>query len=447
MPSTSKKRKSSKKNKARRAHPKAYATPSSPGNGKLKSIVEKNRECGCRSSSYDGSDGGEFFTPVSQFHPNPSFCKAELGEGEEEGGETVKSSELYSKRADEGLLELEVVEKALEREESWESHEVNFEYIGLAKNSTGVGSLGDDEGTSFSNVVNEIRKEGNYVSLKETTSLEDSVKLDDASVKKELNAVIEAAPTGCNAVAEERKNAPSLNSFDPVHPFPQGVGCGTATAIKELVFPSEVDLGLKEERKAAPIVNSLEETQSPEEVDCGTAAAPIDELVVSGVKSLGLKENDQLLTSFEEVPGVSTTNIDLPVKKKEGKEGKVFPFPNGHGCASSKGMDFEPKVNGDVFPVPADYGCASTKRMDFQPKVNGDVFPVADDHGCASSKGINIAPATNGDKSYLPSDSLRSEGIPDCSENQPLIASPQPAKTTSWKSCCGLFDLLTGSNK
>jgi hypothetical protein len=36
----------------------------------------------------------------------------------------------------------------------------------------------------------------------------------------------------------------------------------------------------------------------------------------------------------------------------------------------------------------------------------------------------------------------------DCSIEQPLLASaPQPVQTTSWKGCCGLFELFSGSNR
>ncbi|KAJ9563455.1 hypothetical protein OSB04_008615 [Centaurea solstitialis] len=37
---------------------------------------------------------------------------------------------------------------------------------------------------------------------------------------------------------------------------------------------------------------------------------------------------------------------------------------------------------------------------------------------------------------------------PECSEKQPLIQSaPEPAERTSWKSCCGIFELCSGSSR
>ncbi|XP_024047124.1 uncharacterized protein LOC18053180 isoform X2 [Citrus clementina] len=45
-------------------------------------------------------------------------------------------------------------------------------------------------------------------------------------------------------------------------------------------------------------------------------------------------------------------------------------------------------------------------------------------------------------------ESTRDSKIPDCSENQPFIASaPRAEQRTSWMSCCGLFDVLTGSSR
>ncbi|CAK9163652.1 unnamed protein product, partial [Ilex paraguariensis] len=43
---------------------------------------------------------------------------------------------------------------------------------------------------------------------------------------------------------------------------------------------------------------------------------------------------------------------------------------------------------------------------------------------------------------------LKDPEVPECSDIQPLGDSAlRPVQTTSWKSCCGLFELLTGSNK
>ncbi|XP_024950703.1 uncharacterized protein LOC102611722 isoform X2 [Citrus sinensis] len=45
-------------------------------------------------------------------------------------------------------------------------------------------------------------------------------------------------------------------------------------------------------------------------------------------------------------------------------------------------------------------------------------------------------------------ESTRDSKIPDCSENQPFIASaPRVEQRTSWMSCCGLFDVLTCSSR
>ncbi|KAK1425378.1 hypothetical protein QVD17_20730 [Tagetes erecta] len=38
--------------------------------------------------------------------------------------------------------------------------------------------------------------------------------------------------------------------------------------------------------------------------------------------------------------------------------------------------------------------------------------------------------------------------IPECSERQPLLASaPRPSEKASWKNCCGLFELFSGSTR
>ncbi|KAG4958637.1 hypothetical protein JHK87_035270 [Glycine soja] len=43
---------------------------------------------------------------------------------------------------------------------------------------------------------------------------------------------------------------------------------------------------------------------------------------------------------------------------------------------------------------------------------------------------------------------VKDSDTPECSDNQPLVASVPPVvRKTSWLSCCGLFDVLSGSNR
>ncbi|CAL0320180.1 unnamed protein product [Lupinus luteus] len=64
---------------------------------------------------------------------------------------------------------------------------------------------------------------------------------------------------------------------------------------------------------------------------------------------------------------------------------------------------------------------------------------------------IDLATKKNENKVHLRSDivdHVNDYDTPECSEKQPLITSaPRVVRKTSWLNCCGLFDVLTGSDR
>ncbi|XP_009614362.1 uncharacterized protein [Nicotiana tomentosiformis] len=44
-------------------------------------------------------------------------------------------------------------------------------------------------------------------------------------------------------------------------------------------------------------------------------------------------------------------------------------------------------------------------------------------------------------------DNVKDTPTRECYEHQPVALAPRPVQTTSWKSCCGLFEVFAGSNK
>ncbi|KRH18321.1 LOW QUALITY PROTEIN: hypothetical protein GLYMA_13G051300v4 [Glycine max] len=51
-------------------------------------------------------------------------------------------------------------------------------------------------------------------------------------------------------------------------------------------------------------------------------------------------------------------------------------------------------------------------------------------------------------ESTIGAEHVKDSDTPECSDNQPLVASVPPVvRKTSWFSCCGLFDVLSGSNR
>ncbi|KAL6991368.1 hypothetical protein U1Q18_009482 [Sarracenia purpurea var. burkii] len=56
----------------------------------------------------------------------------------------------------------------------------------------------------------------------------------------------------------------------------------------------------------------------------------------------------------------------------------------------------------------------------------------------------SIVPSVDNSNS---AENIKDSIVTECSDRQPLVAStPRPVQTTSWKSCCGLFEVFTGSN-
>ncbi|CAL0306486.1 unnamed protein product [Lupinus luteus] len=67
--------------------------------------------------------------------------------------------------------------------------------------------------------------------------------------------------------------------------------------------------------------------------------------------------------------------------------------------------------------------------------------------GC-DSKVLASLPANPFTKSSNSAKHIKDSETPECSENQPLLASaPRTVRKTSWLSCCGLFEVLSGSNR
>ncbi|XP_024988424.1 uncharacterized protein LOC112523170 [Cynara cardunculus var. scolymus] len=85
------------------------------------------------------------------------------------------------------------------------------------------------------------------------------------------------------------------------------------------------------------------------------------------------------------------------------------------------------------------------------PKEN-EVEKLVPSDDKASPKSNGYLPAsTNGACSFCgrnTNDRVNEPKTPECSEKQPLLGSaPQPAEKTSWKSCCGIFELCSGSSR
>lgn len=157
--------------------------------------------------------------------------------------------------------------------------------------------------------------------------------------------------------------------------------------------------------ESAPHVDSVKSLISvSEETIHITESAPVENLVIADMIEPGSKESEEKLSpKLKEAPAAVA---DLELKKNEEK---VFPLSNENVHASlTVGESVSNGYEGKILPSPS--------------------APVA-----ATSNG-----AAN----------EKDSEIPECSENQPLVApAPRVVQNTSFLSCCGLFDVLTGSGR
>lgn len=160
----------------------------------------------------------------------------------------------------------------------------------------------------------------------------------------------------------------------------------------------------------------------PKEVIQGTEKASLGEADNSAVETAPIGHSVKpLVTESEEVIHVTQGDSveisavpDVVESLKENKESKRN---------EEKGNPFVEENNG-----------ASPTVVENVPNENeGKILPTSVTPTAETSNG---------------GESTRDSKIADSSENQPLIASaPQVEQRTSWMSCCGLFDVLTGSSR
>lgn len=170
----------------------------------------------------------------------------------------------------------------------------------------------------------------------------------------------------------------------------------------------------------------------------------------STMASASLKNKDKPLQSSN-APGVETRNED-----------KVFPLSENSATSSGAmgfaSKEYEKKMMGSSSKENEKKLLQSLNALSVETRNDDKVFPLPENSG-ASSRAMGFSSKENENKlsqfSNAPSietrngtERIKDSEFPECSENQPLVASvPRTVEKASWKSCCGLFEVLTGSNR
>ncbi|XP_059664703.1 uncharacterized protein LOC132310925 [Cornus florida] len=158
--------------------------------------------------------------------------------------------------------------------------------------------------------------------------------------------------------------------------------------------------------ETAPVIDS-DKVSLVEEVVQVTESAPVVDFVSSDVVESGLKENaEKKLPSEDKSAEASSIYVD---SGSQNKEDKMVLTSDENAAATSDAMGFAAQEDEDKLLL-----------------------------------SLNAARVENGNGAEC----IKDSEIPECSDNQPQVASTtQPVQTSFWKGCCGLFEVFTGSNR
>ncbi|KAG6696057.1 hypothetical protein I3842_09G127800 [Carya illinoinensis] len=267
------------------------------------------------------------------------------------------------------------------------------------------------------------------------------------SVSQETIYMTESASIQNQVVADVVESGPKEN---PVVEFPnpavsvslETIHMTESAPVENPVIADVVELGPKEN----PLVESpnLEVSVSHETIHL-TESAPVENTMVADVVELGPKENP-LVESPNPAVSVSLETIHMT-------ESAPVVNPVVADVVELRSNESDEKLLRKSSQAPV-------AVMDLTVNNNEDgIFPLSDDHVQASltvvesvsngyegkispSSSVPVAATSNG------AAHVKDSEIPEYSESQPLVApAPQMVKRTSWLSCCGLFEVLTGTGR
>lgn len=275
------------------------------------------------------------------------------------------------------------------------------------------GTVGDDVAVNIGNLENEVKEEADFIS--EPTFINNSVKKEEQDIDRQYAQSVMELHNGTTVGVtrnsdDEAKNKeacdlvsePALLSLHDSVTF----GGSVMKEVSQVVESTQTEKACNSIGDTTSVVDSSKLAHSvSEDVNCSSETASIDDHVVLGPVAPVLKGDKNLLG--EEFPGVSTDVIGMPSKKNEEN---VLPLCDEVGRVSSGGMSSASKGNEDKPLCPSDHS------------------------------GVPIVETSNVSENIKDSEEAN-----ECSEHQPLVNSAPPPVKTSWKSCCGLFSVLTGS--
>ncbi|XP_044496982.1 general transcriptional corepressor trfA-like isoform X1 [Mangifera indica] len=437
MPSGSRRRKAAARKKKEQGTSNNNNTSSSTDNNNNSNISGNNDP---KSQDERESDGGEVNSPMSQQHP----FKEESEELETRDPSPVRSLVSDNKSMEEvsgdvghaDIVEIDdggaiKVEGELKSEEDLESQIIDIKLKeSNDRSSSSSSSSSDDE----SQVGEKKTEEVAYGSVSEALSLNGE------------NKPVESAYASISEVISHNgENKPVESLLEEV------------IQITEKASFKEVDKLVVD---AVTTVDSVEPLAAVTEVNSVTES---DTIVPDSVETR-LKEIEESKRSEDKVFPTSEDNVGAPSTVVE----SIAPLtvdavttvdsvkPLAAVTEELNSVAQSDTIENSLVPDSVE---TRLKETEESKRSEDNVFPITEDNVGAPSTVVESI--SNGKESkVLPSSEppiaetsysaeyIRDSEIPDSSEKRPFFGSaPQAAERTSWMSCCGLLDVLTGSSR
>ncbi|CAL5410076.1 unnamed protein product [Camellia sinensis] len=429
MPSGAKKRKSAKKKQQKEE----------ANNNKNNSAIHSFGDDDPKVHDEKESDGGEAGSLASQDHHNHSHPFTEGDEEEMENREDtltarsiVTESEPVVGISGNGKSTPNVamdansdiqIDQEMKHVDDSDRKNVSIEYVESVKESNG-GQMSLDLGKNVSLEYVESVKESNSgrVSLDGGSSSSGSSSSDDESHVIEKNVVViesgESKADDPNLAAESAAFADSVKPADlpEVTRATDGVPAMDAC---NLVVGEPKEEAYDPVAANAPPINLVEPSDFAE-----ITPVTVGDLVIEGTTSLVDSEN----VSKTVVPVNDSLAIENSMHSTMFELGLKESGKNESSGVSSVVMDMGSQPKEDKVASKADENSSVSSGTGFATQEDEQAKPLA-------SSSILAVDHSNG------AGHVKDSVISECSDGQPLVASaPRLARTTSWMSCCGIFE-------
>nr|GMD01700.1 suppressor protein SRP40 [Ipomoea batatas] len=437
MPSGAKKRKAAKKKKGLQVQ----GAPHLPNS----TLPHSNGEEDLEHQNDKDSDGGDVSSPASQDnHTCHELIDREEEEVDKKEDGSLDQSSIHEHKSDEMTNGGGEMEKGTMEEESG----VHVEEVDKQEDgSLDQSSIHEHKSDGMTNGGEEMEK--GTIEEESALHLEREFEVEDVPQSKDINIECTEAPKESNEGRLFRSLSSSSDSED-----------GSTAARKNKIVVDDtpaVDLVKEVDSLSADKVNDVGTVFTP---DLDKAAMSENEVQVEKcvLDGSGLKGNeDKKMGIVEENASVSEGVAKMDMGKMEGE---AVQTSHDNDAEALDAAHFATRVNGEKVTQLHDVPkvCASIGDEGVGEKAD-EVIQISHANDVKASEPKDYATMEKSDTltlSYnapiidesIGDDPVKDSELSECSYNQHQAGSAlRSVQTTSWKGCCGLFELFAGSNR